>query len=149
MIRSTSIKSIQQLFILCLQKRFCNWFSSSKSPCAYQTFIEYVNKNQRWNVNIHFLLVFICTILNVFHKIDIFYGKMCNCIVILLMGFLFVCNDRGCGVLSVLQQDHVAERNIHEVYLRIFIYSRSEKNCNCKRVTRTVFCKICSVGGVD
>lgn len=49
--------------------------------------------------------------------------KMCNCIVILLMGFLFVCNDRGCGVLSVLQQDHDAERNIHEVYLRIFIYS--------------------------
>lgn len=70
-----------------------------------------------------FLTCLICTILNVFHKIDIFYGKMCNCTVILLMGFLFVCNDRGCGVLSVVQQGHVAERNIHEMYLKIFSYS--------------------------
>lgn len=42
------------------------------------------------------------------------------------MGFLFVCNDKGCGVLSVVQQGHVAERNIdlfHEMYLKIFSYS--------------------------
>lgn len=49
--------------------------------------------------------------------------KMCNCIVILLMGFLFVCDDKGGRVLSVVQQGHVAERNIHEMYLKIFSYS--------------------------
>lgn len=53
-------------------------------------------------MNIYFLFVFICIILNVFYKIEIFYGKMCNCIVILLMGFFFVCDDKGGRVLFVV-----------------------------------------------